>query len=73
MQNSPNSFKINFLKLCFKDLNNNNTQVHKQYREIASKPTPLPDVIEENETEFPLPNSNQPILVMIAFFRPWNN
>jgi hypothetical protein len=29
----------------------------------VSRPTPLPDVIEENETEFPLPQSNQPILV----------
>ena len=48
----------------FQDSNNNNLQYHKQYKAVAiSKPTPLPDVIEESETEFPLPNSNQPILV----------
>jgi vinculin len=29
----------------------------------VSKPTPLPDLIEENETEFPLPELNQPILM----------
>lgn len=29
----------------------------------VSKPTPLPDLIEENESDFPAPESNQPILL----------
>jgi hypothetical protein len=35
----------------------------RNYKQV-SKPTPLPDVIEENEAEFPVPQSNQPILVI---------
>ena len=30
----------------------------------VSRPTPLPDLVEENENEFPEPQNNQPILVI---------
>ena len=53
------------LLVYLKDENNNDlTSASKSHKPATiSKRTPLPDVIEENEVEFPLPNSNQPILV----------
>lgn len=43
---------------------NSNFYPMPKYKAIpVSRPTPLPDLVEENETEFPLPQSNQPILV----------
>lgn len=45
------------------DLSNNLYQ--SKYKPIpVSRPTPLPDLIEENENEFPEPQNNQPILVI---------
>ncbi len=48
--------------------NGNNRKIYEsddfEKYSVASKPTPLPDVIEVEESEFAhLPQSNQPILV----------
>ncbi|CAF0804091.1 unnamed protein product [Brachionus calyciflorus] len=41
-----------------------NGYIMPKYRAIpVSRPTPLPDLIEENENEFPEPQNNQPILL----------
>lgn len=42
-----------------------NNLFQNKYKSLpVSRPTPLPDLVEENETEFPEPQNNQPILVI---------
>ncbi|RMZ94679.1 vinculin isoform X2 [Brachionus plicatilis] len=53
--------QLNYLKIN-EDFNNN-SYVPKYKPLPVSRPTPLPDLIEENENEFPEPQNNQPILM----------
>lgn len=62
---NPLAFELPKLEILTLNEDNHNNKI--KYKAMpVSRPTPLPDLVEENETELPELDTNQPILVIIS-------